>query len=117
VAGLVDKRVGGNRAKLTPAQLEDLRIRLYIYTPAHLFGPTAATPDGQFWTVEDLQRAVQQWWGVTYRSRSSYHRLLAFCGFSCQRPGRVYKSRSEVQVAEFEAQLEKKTDRCCPRSA
>ncbi len=107
VTGLVDKRVGGNRAKLTPAQVEDLRIRLHTYTPAHLFGPTAATADGQFWTVEDLQRAVQQWWGVIYRSRSSYHRLLALCGFSCQRPARVYKSRSEAQVAEFEAQLEK----------
>jgi transposase len=117
VTGLIDKRVGGNRAKLTPAQLEDLRIRLHIYTPARLFGPTAATPDGQFWTVEDLYRAGQRWWGITYRSRSSYHRLLALCGFSCQRPERVYKSRSEVRIAEFEAWLEKKTDRCDPRSA
>ncbi len=107
VASLVDQRVGGNRAKLTPAQVEDLRIRLHTYTPPHLFGPTATTADGQFWTVEDLQRAVQQWWSVIYRSRSSYHRLLALCGFSCQRPARVYKSRSEAQVAEFKAQLEK----------
>jgi transposase len=108
IAGLVDKRRGGNRARLTPTQLEELRTRLHTYTPADLFGNTATTADGQFWTVEDLQRAVQQWYGVAYRSRASYHRLLDLCGFSYQRPAKVYKSRSEAKVAEFEEQLEKK---------
>jgi transposase len=109
IAGLVDKRAGGNRAKLTEKQLEELRTRLRTYTPANLFGTTAATPDGQFWTVEDLQHAVQQWYGVSYQSRGSYHRLFDRCDFSYQRPAKAYKSRSEAKVAEFEAQLEKKS--------
>jgi transposase len=78
------------------------------YTPANLFGTTAVTADGQFWTVEDLQRAVQQWYGVSYQSRNSYHRLFDLCDFSYQRPAKAYKSRSEAKVAEFEEQLEKK---------
>jgi len=107
-AGLVDKRRGGNRAKLKPAQLEDLRIRLQQYTPADLFGPTAATADGQFWTVEDLQRATELWYGVCYQSRTSYYGLFDRCDFSRQRPTKAYKSRSEAKIAEFEEQFEKK---------
>jgi transposase len=107
-AGLVDKRRGGNRAKLRPAQIEELQRRLHQYTPANLFGATAATADGQFWTVEDLQRATEQWYGVCYQSRTSYYSLFEHCDFSRQRPAKGYKSRSEVKIAEFEEQLEKK---------
>jgi transposase len=109
IAGLVDKRRGGNRAKLTKKQIAELSTRLRAYTPANLFGTLAATPDGQFWTVEDLQRAVQQWYSVSYQSLGSYHRLFDLCDFSCQRPAKVYKSRSEAKIAEFEEQLEKKS--------
>ena len=107
VEALVDKRVGGNRAKLTPEEIEDLSRRLRLYTPADLFGPTAATADGQFWTVPDLRRAAQQWYGVSYQSNTSYYRLLDLCGFSYQRPAKAYKSRSAFKIAEFEELLEK----------
>jgi transposase len=107
-AGLVDKRAGGNRAKLTLVQIEDLKGRLHTYTPAQLFGSSAATADGQFWTVRDLRRTVEQWYGVSYRNASSYHRLFDLCGFSYQRSAKSYKSRSASKVAEFEEQFEKK---------
>jgi transposase len=64
--GLVDKRVGGNRAKLTTAQIQMVSERLRAYTPGELFGLAANTEDGQFWTVEDLHQAVKQWTGVTW---------------------------------------------------
>jgi transposase len=114
VSTLEDHRLGGNRAELTKAEIEHLRTQLHAYTPRALFGPEAATLDGQFWTVEDLQRAVQSWYQVAYRSRSSYLRLFALCGFSYHRPTRVFKSRREADVAAFEEQLEK-TDRRGPR--
>jgi transposase len=107
VRGLVDGRVGGNRAKLTPEQREMVRTNLHQYTPRQLFGPETATPDGQFWTVPDLKRAVQSWFGVTWRSPASYLALLADCGFSYQRAQKVFKSRSERDVLAFEEQLEK----------
>ena len=107
IAGLVDKRAGGNRAKLKPTQIEDLRGRLQMYAPLDVFGAAASTADGRFWTVSDLQRAVEQWYGVSYRNSRSYHCLFDLCGFSYQRPAKVYKSRSASKVAEFEEQLEK----------
>ena len=100
-AALVDKRQGGNRARVAPSQVADLKDRLHLYTPDDLFGPTAATADGQFWTVEDLQCIVQQRYSVQYKARGSYHSLFARCGFSYQRPAKVYKSRSESKIAEF----------------
>lgn len=108
VCGLVDQRAGGNRAKLSEAQIQDLKARLQDYTPAELFGQENATAQGQFWTVSDLHRAVQEWYGVSYQSASSYYRLFEVCGFSYQRPAKVYKSRSATKMAEFEEELEKK---------
>ena len=105
--GLVDKRAGGNSAKLTKYRIEELQQRLHQYTPRELFGAEAATVDGQFWTVADLARVVQVQFGVEYKSRTSYINLLALCGFSYQKTEKVFKSRSETKVADFEEQLEK----------
>jgi transposase len=107
VSALEDHREGGNRAMLSKAEIEELRTRLHEYTPRALFGPQAATLDGQFWTVEDLKRAVQNWYQVVYKSRSTYLHLFALCGFSYQRPARVFKSRREADVAAFEELVEK----------
>ena len=106
--GLVDKRAGGNSAKLSKYQIEDLQQRLHQYTPRELFGIGASTADGQFWTVEDLVRVVREQYSVEYKSRTSYSSLLALCGFSYQKTEKVFKARSQAKVAEFEEQLEKK---------
>lgn len=105
--GLVDKRKGGNSAKLSKLQIEEISQRLHQYTPSELFGQEAYTADGQFWTVEDLHRAVEKWYSVSYRSRSSYLRLLELCEFSYQKAEKVFKARSQLKVADFEEQLEK----------
>ena len=103
---LADHRKGGNRARLTATQLAELKERLHTYTPAGLFGSQAATPEGQFWTVADLAEAIQTWYGVSYQ-QGNYYRLLHLLGFSPQRPAKVYRSRSEAQVLDFESMLEK----------
>ena len=92
---------------MTKYQIEDLQQRLHQYTPRELFGAGATTADGQFWTVEDLAKVVQAQFGVEYKSRTSYTGLLALCGFSYQKTEKVFKSRSETKVADFEEQLEK----------
>jgi len=107
LSGLRDHRAGGNHTKLTSAQRQDLKARLQQYTPRALLGPHTATADGQFWTVEDFQRAIGHWYGIQYQSHSSYYELLVACGFSYQRTERVFKSRRDLQVAEFEEQVEK----------
>lgn len=106
IPGLVDKRTGGNSAKLSRLQIEDLSARVHSSTPEQIFGNKAATSTGQFWTTADLYRAIQHWYGVQYRSRTSLLRLFRECGFSYHRAERVYKSRRESQVMEFQEQVE-----------
>lgn len=105
---LQDHRLGGNRALLSDEQLQDLRERLHSYSPGQLWGSTAASASGQFWTVPDLARAVEQWYGVRYARQGSYVQLFKRCGFSYQRAEKVYKSRSEAKVQAFEEELSKK---------
>ena len=105
--GLVDKRLGGNHAKLSKLQIEALQQLLHQYTPKERLGPKASTANGQFWSVEDLALIVQEQHGIEYQSRTSYLNLLHVCGFSYQKTEKVFKSRSETKVADFEEQLEK----------
>jgi len=100
--GLVDQRAGGNRAKLSP-----LQNMVHQYSPKGRLGKEASTADGSFWTVEDLASVVEKQYGVKYQSRSSYLHLFQKCGFSYQKTEKVFKSRSESKVADYEEQLEK----------
>jgi transposase len=104
---LQDHRAGGNRALLSDVQLAELRQRLHTYRPAELLGETASG-DGQFWTADDLAKAIERWYGVRYARHGSYVQLLKHSGFSYQRSTRVYKSRSEAQVRAFEEELAQK---------
>ena len=105
--GLVDHRGGPRRAKLTPEQTEDVAIKLQQYRPYDLLGPGANSSSGEHWTVEDLSAVMRKWYGVSWKSRSSYHSLLAQSGFSYQRTEKVFKSRRERDVMSFEEQVEK----------
>ncbi len=107
VAALTDHRTGGNSAKLTREQVADLSNKLRLYTPRSLFGPDAATSAGQAWTVADLRRAVQLWYGVSYQSVVSYYTLFDRCDYSFHQPTKVFKSRNEAAVMQFETLLEK----------
>jgi len=104
VQGLVDKRVGGNSAKLSQLQIEDLNVRLRQYTPKDIFGPESS----QYWSPPEMARGIEKWYGVVYSSPSSILRLLGGCGFSYQKAEKVYKPRSEQKVLEFDEQVEKK---------
>lgn len=98
-----------NASKLTRAQRAELKERLHEYGPDQILPPEVRISTGKFWTVSDLQSAVEQWYEVVYKDEGSYRNLFHSCGFSYQRPERVYKSRpSEREIAEFEAELEKK---------
>lgn len=107
LSGLLDHRVGGNRARLLALEIEELSQLLHGYTPAQLLGPEQSSGDGQHWRIADLQRVVEQRYGVRYQSLTSYRTLLTRCGFSYQRTTKQYKSRNESKVMDFEEQLEK----------
>jgi transposase len=88
-------------------QIEELQHMLHQYTPKERLGRKVRTANGQFWTVEDLVLVVRERYGIEYQSRTSYSSLLRLCGFSYQKTEKIFKSRSEMKVADFEEQLEK----------
>jgi transposase len=92
---------------LSAPQIEHLQRLLHQYTPWQWLGEAACQGDGAFWTVIDLAQVVEREYGVCYKTKQSYYDLFAQCEFSRQRPGKQYKSRSEVKVMDFEEQLEK----------
>ncbi|HQU41002.1 MAG TPA: helix-turn-helix domain-containing protein [Chitinophagales bacterium] len=109
LGGFVDNRQGGNHQYLTDEQIQDLAAKLHQYRPVDLFGQKeAATADGLHWCISDLRRAINHWYGIDYKRNASYRQLFQKCGFSWQRTAKVFRSRSEMKVAEFEEQLEKK---------
>jgi transposase len=109
LARLEDQRAGGNNAKLTPAQRAEVIARLKTYRPDQVLAPEVRISCGAFWTVSDLRTGLQQWYGVTWRSATSYRTLLHESRFSLQPVESTYRSRpSDLEVAEFEAWLEKK---------
>jgi transposase len=107
LAGLLDQRTGGNRAKLRATEIEQIQRVLHTYTPQQWFGSTGSSDTGQFWTVGDLAKLVEQQHAVTYKCLTSYRQLFDKCEFSRQRPGHQYYSRSEAKVMTFEETLEK----------
>jgi transposase len=106
---LEDQRAGGNNAKLTPEQRAEAIKRVKTYRPDQLFPADIRVSRGEFWTVSDLQIGLQRWYGVTWRSATSYRNLLHESRLSVQQVETTYRSRpGELVVADFEAQLEKK---------
>ena len=110
LAGLASGRVGNqNAARLSREQRTDLKDKLRQYKPDQLLPADVRISKVEFWTVSDLRNAVQQWYGVTYQSDTSYRTLFKQCGYSLQRTERRYRSRpSDEEIADFEAELEKK---------
>lgn len=107
VAGLLDQRQGGNRARLREEELERLQQKLHQYQPYQLFSQAEYTGDGRFWCVKTLACLVQQEFSVTYKTANSYRALFEKCDFSYQRTTQQYLSRSELKGVAFEEELEK----------
>lgn len=106
--GLQSRWQGGNAKKLTDEQRQDLFTKLEQYSPAQIIAPDVRVECSTFWTVSDLQIVVEAWYGVTYRSPTSYRNLLHASGMSYQKVEKIYRSQpGAVQLADFEADLEK----------
>lgn len=104
VDGLRSRWQGNNARKLTAEQRRWVQERLQQYRPVDL-----GLSEGVYWTVSDLQVAVEEWFGVVYQDETSYQTLLHTSGFSYQRTAKVYRSQpSAAEIAQFEAELEKK---------
>lgn len=104
IDGLYEYQQKGNRTLLTDEQRRDLAGKLHQYRPVDL-----KISQCEYWTVSDLAVAVEQWYGVVYKHRDGYIRILHRSGFTFQRSTKVYRHKpSAAALMEFEAQLEKK---------
>jgi transposase len=108
VERLREHRGGPVRSKLSAEQVMEVSHKLRTYCPRDVLGMQTQTSSGEHWTIEDLARAIKLWYGVSWKSRVSYHSLFKACHFSYQRTEKVYKSRRDSAVAEFQALAEKK---------
>jgi transposase len=106
---LEDQRAGGNNARLTSEQRAEAIQQVKTYRPDQLLPADIRVSRGEFWTVSDLQIGLKRWYGVTWRSATSYRTLLHECRLSVQQVETTYRSRpNELTVADFDAELEKK---------
>jgi len=109
LSALLDHRLGGNAAKLTSEQMEQLANQLHRYTPAQLLGKDACMGSEHFWNIGPLAVLLERDYQVRYQSKTSLRTLLGKCGLSLQRPAKVYKSHNQDKVLDFEEALEKKS--------
>jgi transposase len=107
--GLKSKWQGGNALKLGREQRREVKEKLHQYQPNQVLSPDIRISQGEFWTISDLKIVVEQWYGVSYQSETSYRHLLHECRFSQQQTANQYRSRpNQPVVVDFEAELEKK---------
>lgn len=110
VAGLKARWSAANAQKLSDGQRAEVVQRLQQYQPDQVLSAELRVSQGQCWTLREVQVAVQTWYGVSYRATDSYRDLLYEADFSYQRTEGVYRSKpSQVAVAAFEEELEKKS--------
>jgi len=109
VEGLKPGWKGGNHRKLSAEKRVEFGQRVQQLTPKQALRGQDGLPAAEFWTIETVAAAVEQWYGVRYLSRESYRTLLLEAGFSFQHPEGIYRSRpGERVIADFEAAAEKK---------
>lgn len=109
VDGLRSQWRGGNRARLSAVQREQVKATVQQTRPDQVLGAQQRRRELPFWTVEDVMVLVEQRYGVRWHSRTSYLTLLHECGLRVQRVNKQYRSRPSAQtIADAQATLEKK---------
>ena len=99
--GLTEKPQPGNHHKLT--KQDKLKIKKLLHNNA----PDQLGYEGKFWNIKLLRRLIKDKFGLEYKSKESYRKLLHFAGFSFHKPKGVNKKRNGHMVKRFEDKLKK----------
>lgn len=92
-AALASKGAAGPKAKITPAQTQQI-------VDALLQGPTARGYKTQLWTLPRVADLIEHLTGVQYHPGHVW-RILGHWGFSCQRPERRALERDEAAISQW----------------
>jgi len=87
------KRAPGRPPRLSLRQRQALLKQL-------LRGPGAHGYRTELWTTQRIAEVIEQRFGVRYH-RDHVGRLLAQCGWSCQKPERRARERDETAIARW----------------
>ncbi len=98
---LKDKPQLGNRQQLTLNQRRRLGRLLLTKTPQQL------SLSGQFWTVNLVKQLLAREYQVTYRSETTYRKLLRRAGLSFHKPDKVNRKQNPHLIRRFEDDLKK----------
>ena len=92
-AGVAVRRSPGRPRRLSVAQRERLLRELLRGPAAHGYGT-------DLWTTQRIAEVIERKFGVRYH-RDHVGRLLAQCGWSCQKPERRARERDEAAIARW----------------
>ncbi len=91
--GLKVRRASGRPPRLSARQRQGLLKQL-------LRGPMAHGYPTELWTTRRIAEVIERRYGVRYH-RDHVGRLLAQCGWSCQKPERRARERDEPAIARW----------------
>lgn len=89
-----------NNATLTDAQKQHIKTTLQTKEKPSDVG-VKVTPDEDYWSILTLRSLVKQQFGVEYKQKDSYRRLLKYCGYSYQRVEFEDERRSNEKAEDF----------------
>src|SRR5437867_572512 len=92
-AGLRVRPAPGRPRRLTARQESRLLRELLRGAPAHGYAT-------DLWTTQRIAEVIERRFGVRYH-RDHVGRLLAQCGWSCQKPERRARERDEAAIARW----------------
>lgn len=91
--GLKVRRASGRPPRLSARRRQQLLQQL-------LRGPMAHGYPTDLWTTQRIAEVIERRYGVRYH-RNHVSRLLAQCGWSCQKPERRARERDEQAIARW----------------
>ena len=86
VAGLIDRRAGGNSAKLRAVKWKQYKTNCTSIVPISCLVPMRTAAMANSGGCANWRCCWNETYGVVYQSKTSYRNLLKRCGLSRQRP-------------------------------
>ncbi len=92
-SALLEVKRRGPQARVTAAQLEQLRQEL-------LRGPTAHGYRTELWTLKRIAQVIKKLFAITYHPGHVF-KVLQAMDWSCQKPQRRAKERNEARIQQW----------------
>ena len=104
IKGLKSKKTKKpNNFKLSPEQKQEIKKSITKKTPNQL------GIQGSFWNRNLLEKLVWKKFKIRYKSKTSYHKLMKYCGFTYQKVQERDSRQNKQDQEHFKTRLKKRT--------